>query len=470
MEFEAIIGLELHIQMKTKSKLFSSAPVSFGQTPNTSIALFDIGFPGVLPLVNKQAVINAIRVAHALNMEIDDIIVFDRKNYFYSDLPKGYQITQEFRPLGKEGFIKVDDKVIRLQRLHIEEDTCKQIHYSDYSLLDYNRAGIPLIEIVTYPDFTSGVEAAKFVEKIRSMVTFLDVSDGKMEEASLRCDINISLHEKGSDKYGTKVEIKNLNSISNIQKAIDYEIKRQSNHLENGKSISQQTRRFDEKNRKTVSMRAKADSIDYKFFVDSNIPPIKLSESFIKESIESSNELPDQKVERYISLGLHKKDVERLVADKDIATYYDEMIKTGANPKLACNWLLMDVQSYLNKNNLSIGNFPIEPIQLAGLVRMVESRKINNKQARDLFMEMTDTGESLDNLISKYELEEIINENNLMEIVDDVLNKNQELIKEYKNGKEKVLKYLIGQVMINTHGKADPELAGKILVQEIKRR
>ena len=470
MELEAIIGLELHIQMKTKSKLFSSAPVSFGQTPNTSIALFDIGFPGVLPLVNKQAVINAIRVAHALNMEIDDIIVFDRKNYFYSDLPKGYQITQEFRPLGKEGFIKVDDKVIRLQRLHIEEDTCKQIHHSDYSLLDYNRAGIPLIEIVTYPDFTSGVEAAKFVEKIRSIVTFLDVSDGKMEEASLRCDINISLHEKGSDKYGTKVEIKNLNSISNIQKAIDYEIKRQSNHLENGKSISQQTRRFDEKNRKTVSMRAKSDSIDYKFFVDSNIPPIKLSESFIKESIESSNELPDQKVERYISLGLHKKDVERLVADKDIATYYDEMIKTGANPKLACNWLLMDVQSYLNKNNLSIGNFPIEPIRLAGLVRMVESRKINNKQARELFAEMTDTGESLDNLISKYELEEIINENNLMEIVDDVLNKNQELIKEYKNGKEKVLKYLIGQVMINTHGKADPELAGKILVQEIKRR
>ena len=470
MEFEAIIGLELHIQMKTKSKLFSNAPVSFGESPNTNVALLDIGFPGVLPLVNKQAIINAIRVANALNMKIDDTIVFDRKNYFYSDLPKGYQITQEFRPLGKEGFIKVDNKLIRLQRLHIEEDTCKQIHYSDFTLLDYNRAGIPLIEIVTYPDFTNGVEAARFVEKIRSIVTFLDVSDGKMEEASLRCDINISLHEKGSDKYGTKVEIKNLNSISNIQKAIEYEINRQSTVLENDKTIKQETRRFDEKSKKTMAMRVKVDSIDYKCFVDSNIPPIKLSESFIKEAIESSNELPDQKIERYLALGLNKKDVDRLVVDKDTALYFDEMIKAGANPKLACNWLLMDVQSYLNNKSIDITSFPISSNELVKLIKVVESHLINNKQAKELFIDIIETGDSLDRLLSKYEVEQINDENELIYIIDDVLNKNQELIKEYKNGKEKVLKYLIGQVMKNSHNKANPELAGKLLIQEIKRR
>ena len=470
MEFEAIIGLELHIEMKTKSKLFSSAPVSFGEHPNTNVALLDMGFPGVLPLVNKQVIINAIRVANALHMDIDDTIVFDRKNYFYSDLPKGYQITQEFRPLGREGFIKIDDKVIRLQRLHIEEDTCKQIHYSDYSLLDYNRAGIPLIEIVTYPDFTNGVEAAGFVEKIRSIVTFLDVSDGKMEEASLRCDINISLHEKGNDKYGTKVEIKNLNSISNIQKAIEYEISRQSTALENGKNIKQETRRFDEKSKKTVLMRTKVDSVDYKCFVDSNIPPIKLDKSFIQEAIESSNELPDQKAEKYLALGLSKKDTDRLVMDKDTSLYYDEMINAGVNPKLACNWLLMDVQSYLNKHNIDINSFPIRSIQIVELINMVESHRINNKQAKELFAEMIETGDSVNNLISKYEVEQINDENELVNIIDDVLNKNQELIKEYKNGKEKVLKYLIGQVMINSHNKANPELANKLLIQEIKRR
>ena len=470
MEFEAIIGLELHIQMKTKSKLFSCAPVSFGELPNTNVALLDMGFPGVLPVVNKQAIINAIRVANALHMEIDDTIVFDRKNYFYSDLPKGYQITQEFRPLGREGFVKVNNKIIRLQRLHIEEDTCKQIHYNDYSLLDYNRSGIPLIEIVTYPDFTSGEDAAKFVEKIRSIVTFLDVSDGKMEEASLRCDINISIHEKGNNKYGTKVEIKNLNSISNIQKAIDYEINRQTSSIENDKKIKQETRRYDEKSKKTVLMRTKVDSIDYKCFTDSNIPPIKLTQSFIKEAIESSNELPGQKLERYISLGLNEKDAERLIADKDIAQYYDKVIKNGVDPKLACNWLLMDVQSYLNKENITIANLPITPTQLVDLIKLVEVKKINNNQARQLLLKMLDTGEDVNSLISKSGFEQISDENELTAIVDEVLNKNQELIKEYKNGKEKVLKYLIGQVMVVSKGKADPELAGKILVNDIKRR
>ena len=229
MEFEAVIGLEIHVEMKTKSKMFSSAPVSFGLAPNTQVDIFDMGFPGVMPVVNKQAVINALRMCHALNMEIDDTIIFERKNYYYSDLPKGYQITQEFRPLGKNGSLTIGNKTIVIERLHMEEDTCKQLHYSDFTLLDYNRAGIPLLEIVSKPEITNGIEAAQFVEKIRSIVTYLGVSDGKMERGSIRCDVNISLKEKGTSKFGTKVEIKNLNSISNIEKALDYEIARQSN-------------------------------------------------------------------------------------------------------------------------------------------------------------------------------------------------------------------------------------------------
>ena len=256
MPFEAVIGLEIHVEMKTKSKMFSAAPVSFGDLPNTMVVPTDMAFPGTMPVINKQAVINAIRVSNALNMSIDHELWFDRKNYFYSDLPKGYQITQQARPIGSNGYLDIKtskgEKRIRVERLHMEEDTCKQLHSWDCSLLDYNRAGIPLIEIVSMPDMRSGEEAMKYVEKIRSIVTFLDVSDGKMEEGSLRCDVNISIKEVGSEKLGTKVEIKNLNSIANVQKAIDFEMKRQEQVILAGGTIEQETRRFDEASKETV--------------------------------------------------------------------------------------------------------------------------------------------------------------------------------------------------------------------------
>ena len=298
MEFETIVGLEFHIQMKTKSKMFSSAPVTFGDEPNTHVSPLDMAFPGTLPLVNKQAVINAIRVCAALHMTIDNELWFDRKNYFYSDLPKGYQITQQFRPIGRDGYLIIDGKQINIERLHLEEDTCKQLHLSDCSLLDFNRAGIPLLEIVSRPEIRSGKEAMKIAEHIRSIVTFLDVSDGKMEQGSLRCDVNVSIREKGKKEFGQKVEIKNLNSISNIQKAIDYEIQRQKNLIINGNKIAQDTRRYDEKAKKTMPMRLKTDSIDYKFFFDANIVPIRLNQDFIDITIKTSPELAETKLKR----------------------------------------------------------------------------------------------------------------------------------------------------------------------------
>lgn len=470
MELEAVIGLELHIQMKTKSKMFSSAPVAFGEPANTCVAPLDINFPGVLPLPNKQAIVNAIRVAHALEMKIDNTLVFDRKNYFYSDLPKGYQITQEFRPLGRNGEVFINNKKIRIERLHIEEDTCKQLHFANYSLLDYNRAGIPLIEIVTYPDFKNGEEASKFVEKIRSIVTYLDVSDGKMEEGSLRCDINVSLKEKESNNYGTKVEIKNLNSISNIQKAIDYEINRQKEIINSGEKIRQVTRRYDEKSKKTKMMRTKSDAVDYKCFVEPNIPPITLSDGFVKEAIESSPELAEQKIEKYLSLGLSEKEAMLLTMDKDIAIYYDEILTTGVNPKLACNWLLMDVQSVLNKGNISICDFSISPNHLGELIKMVESDRISNRQAREIFTKMMKSDEEPNKLIAQLNIQQMNNEAELLTIINELLDKNQNLVDDYKKGKDRVLGFLVGQVLKLTNGQANPALTNKLLVDELKRR
>ena len=292
MELRAIIGLEIHVEMNTKSKMFSDAPVSFGQLPNTQVSAFDMSFPGTMPTVNKQAVINAIRVSNALNMTIDNVLMFDRKNYFYSDLPKGYQITQYYRPIGRNGcltFNSGDENItINIERLHLEEDTCKQFHVDDFSYLDFNRAGIPVIEIVTKPEFKSGQEVRKFVELIRSIVVFLDVSHGKMEEGNIRVDLNVSLED--DNKRWSKVEIKNLNSLSNIEKAINYEVNRQKDLVIKGKTIGRETRRYDETNDRTVMLRIKTDSVDYRYFTDPNIPPIKLSDEFIKNAIDTSPE------------------------------------------------------------------------------------------------------------------------------------------------------------------------------------
>ena len=471
MEYEAIIGLELHVQMKTKSKMFSNAPVSFGMKPNSEVVYLDMAFPGSMPVVNKQAVINGIRMCHALHMNIDHELWFDRKNYFYSDLPKGYQITQEKRPLGKNGYLEIkfgeEKKRIGVERLHLEEDTCKQIHERSNTLIDFNRSGIPLIEVVSKPEIRSGLEAAKFVEKIRSIVSFLDISNGKMEEGSLRCDVNISTKRKGENEFGTKVEIKNINTLNNIQKAIEYEYNRQVSILEKGERVAQETRRYDEKEKKTISMRSKMDAVDYKFFFDPNIPPVRLSDDFIKRAIETSNELADEKYVRFIKLGLSDYSASLLINNKDITDYFEKVIKQEANPKLAANWINDNIQSCLNKKKIDIKAFPIKPNKLSELLILLENKKISNKQAKEIFAKMIDDDISPLSLIKE---DGVVDEKAIEEVVDNIISSKPSLITDYQNGKDKIKGYIIGQVIQRTNGQADPNKTNEIVLKALQRR
>ena len=474
MKYQAVIGLEIHVQMKTRSKMFSSSPVSFGATPNTKTSINDMAFPGALPLVNKQAVINAIRVCHALHMEIDNELWFDRKNYFYSDLPKGYQITQNDRPIGKNGYVSIDtpqgEKIIKTMRLHLEEDACKQTHYSDYSLIDYNRAGIPLLEIVSYPEISNGEEAMKYVEKIRSIVTFLDVSNGKMEEGSLLVDVNVSIKEEGKEVSGNKVEIKNINTLSNIQKAIDYEIARQIEIVESSQKVIQETMRFDEKSGKTIPMRLKMDSIDYKFFTETNLLPIKLSDEFIANAIRTSPELAEVKKKRYMSLGLNDYDSSQLVAHKEVSIYFDEVIAHGANPKLAANWINVEVQRILNKGKISIEEFSLSPDRLASLIKLIEEGKISHKQAKEVFLKAIDSDISINQIIVDMGIVLMNDEEEIKSLVKQVIDENPQVVIDYKNGKDRAVMFVIGRMMKLTGGKVNPELTNRLVLEELQRR
>ena len=476
MEFEAVIGLEIHVELKTKSKMFSTGPVSYGKEPNTQTVPLDMGYPGTLPTVNKEGVIYAIRVSNALHMTIDKELYFDRKNYFYSDLPKGYQITQDRRPIGSDGYLTIEvngkEKRIGIERLHIEEDTCKQLHFKDFTLLNYNRAGTPLIEIVSRPELRSGEEAMKYVEKIRSIVVFSNVSDGKMEEGSLRCDVNVSIRPKGSNIFGTKVEVKNINSISYIQKAIDFEIERQKKIIESGGHVVQETRRYDDAKKETISMRLKTDSVDYKYFPEPNITPIKLSDKFVDDAIASCPELAEEKYARYISeYHLNDYDASILVSDKAIAEYYDSVCKFTKSYKILANWVIVDVLGYLNKNNLTIADFSMPSEHLASLVDLVSSNDVSSNQAKEIFAKMI-----CDNVDAKKAKEllgissQISDETYIKSIIDEVLNENPQSIVDYKEGKGRALGFMIGQVMKKTQGKVNPRVTNDLLLKELLKR
>lgn len=474
MNFEAVIGIEIHVEMKTKTKMFSSSLNKFGELPNTLVSPLDMAFPGTMPIVNKKAVINAIRVCNALNMEIDNELWFDRKNYFYSDLPKGFQITQDKRPIGKNGFVEIEVnnvvKRISIERLHMEEDTCKQLHLADCTLLDYNRAGTPLIEIVSMPDMRSGEEAMKYVEQIRSIVIYSGVSDGKMEEGSLRCDVNISLRPCGSDIFGTKVEIKNLNSLANVQRAIDFEIKRQSNILLNGGIIEQETRRFDETNKETVLMRKKTDSVDYRYFTEPNITPIKLSDDFIKQAIDSCPELASQKLVRYVELGLSKEEAKQILSFQDLVSYFDECLLLSKSIKLIWNFITGDIASYLNKNNLTIKDLKVTPDNLIKLLSLIEKKEISIAQGRKILEEMVLNNEDALLIQERLGLKQNSNEDELKSMCEAVINANPQSVEDYKNGKDRAIGFIIGQVMKQSKGKANPQMVSKIVIDIIKEK
>ncbi len=472
MELESIIGIEIHVQLKTKTKMFSRAPSTFGEESNTQILPVDIALPGSLPVVNKEAVILAIKICSALNMEIAHTLYFDRKNYFYPDLPKGYQITQQFNPIGKNGKIELNldsgEKLIcTIDNAHLEEDTAKQLHLDNMSFINYNRAGIPLLEIVSNPDLHSGEEAMKYVETIREIVTYLNASDGKMEDGSLRCDINISLKEKGSKKMGTKCEIKNLNSIQNIKDAVDFEIERQKKIILSSNKVESETRRYDEKLKQTVLLRKKTSAVDYKYFREPNIVPIDLDDELIYDAIHTMNKLPSQYRVELSKLGLNNYEINELLREQDITIYYDELIKRGADYKILWNFLLGDIKAYLNKNESRIDSLKFSKNSLVTFVSLVKENKINSKQAKEILEEMLTSGKKPDVIISEKGIEQINSSSEIEKIVDVVINENENAINEYKNGKDHAFSYLVGQVMKLSKGKANPNIAKELLISKI---
>lgn len=472
MEFEPVIGIEIHVELKTKSKMFSSAPCSFGESPNTQTVPFDLAFPGTMPVVNEEAVVYGIKICQAMHMNIARTLYFDRKNYFYPDLPKGYQITQQFHPIGTKGYVElnIDGKTVKIgvDNAHLEEDTAKQVHLSDISLINFNRCGTPLLEIVSEPDMHSGEEAMKYVETIREIVTYLGCSDGKMENGSMRCDINISLRPKGSKTLGTKAECKNLNTIANIKAAVDCEIKRQTEILENGEQVEQETRRYDENKKTTVLMRKKTNAIDYKYFREPNIVPIDLDEGFIYDAIHSMNKLPNQYRSELKKLSLSDYEIEELLKDRDFVTYFEDCITLGAkNPNTLWNFLMVDILGYLNKNEQALSNLKFHKDQLVSLLNSLELAKINSKQAKEVLAEMFETGKDPLAIIKEKGLKQISDSSAILKIVDDVLANNAQSISDWEKGKDHALGYLVGQVMKASHGKANPSMAKSMILEKI---
>ena len=475
MNFEQVIGLEVHCELQTNSKMFSAAPVTFGEEPNTKVNEVDMGMTGTMPVLNKRGVEFAIRVCHALHMEIDELLCFDRKNYYYSDLPKGFQITQDKRPIGRNGYldIEVDGVVTRveIERLHMEEDTAKQFHFDDYSLIDYNRAGIPLIEIVTRPNIRNGAQAAAYLEKLRQVFLYTDVSDAKMEEGSMRCDVNISLRPYGSEKFGIRTEIKNLNSISNVQKAIEFEALRQEKVLIQGGEVLQETRRFDEDSRETVMMRAKGDAVDYKYYTEPNILPIRLDHQWVMQIKDNLPMMADEREKVYINqYGLPKTDAHILVSNKAISDFYEAAIQTCQEYKLVCNWLLGEVQAYLNKENLAISETKLTPQYLGKMITFIQDGTISSKQAKKDFACLMAQAKDPEIIIEEKGMKQISDPEQLKIIINEILDNNAQSIQDFAAGKDRAVGFLVGQIMKNTGGQANPKIANQILIQLLKER
>lgn len=475
MEYDVVVGIEIHLELNTKTKMFSGAPYKYKQEANTCTNEVDLGMPGCLPCLNKEAVKKAIALCTALNMDIDTLVKFDRKNYYYSDLPKGFQITQQFHPIGSNGKLDIyldgKYKTIRINRAHMEEDTAKQFHLNDVTLIDNNRCGVPLIEIVSEPDINSGIEAQLYVEKLRQTFIYLGISEAKMEEGEMRCDTNISIMPKGSKVFGTKVEVKNLNSIANVKEAIDYEVKRQKEVLESGGQVIQETRRFDEKTMSTISMRKKEGSVDYKYFPEPNIPPIRISKEMLDEVINNMPELPDAKSKRYIDeYKLSEYDSSILLANKDLANYFDEGMKVAKNPKSLCNLLTSELNGLLAKANKTINDSPVSSENLANLSNILDNKEISSKQGKEVLEEMFNTSKSPKEIIEEKGIKQVSNEDEILKIVNEVLDENPQSITDFKNGKDRALGFMVGQVMKKSKGQANPKMASDLLTKELSKR
>lgn len=473
MNFETIIGLEVHVELKTESKMFSPSPAHFGAEPNTNTNVIDWGYPGVLPVMNKRAIEFAMRAALALNCQIAQDTKFDRKNYFYPDNPKAYQISQFDHPIGYDGWIDIQvngtTKRIRIERLHLEEDAGKNTHGTDgFSYVDLNRQGTPLIEIVSQADMRSPEEAYAYLEALRQVILYTDVSDVKMEEGSMRCDANISLRPYGQTEFGVKTELKNLNSFNNVRKGLIFEEQRQARVIRSGGVIQQETRRFDETTNQTVLMRVKEGSADYRYFPEPDLPNVHISDQWLADVQASIPELPDKRRQRYINeYGLPEYDAMVLTLTKEMSDFFDETVRSQADPKQASNWLMGEVSAYLNSAKKTVQQTKLTPQNLAGMIQLIADGTISSKLGKKVLLLLLEKGGDAKEVVTAAGLVQLSDPAQLLPIVHEVLRNNQQSVEDYKNGKDRAVGYLVGQIMKQTKGKANPTLVNQLLLEAL---
>lgn len=476
-EFETVIGLEVHVELQTRSKIFCSCSNEFGAEPNTNVCPICSGFPGMLPVLNQQVVDYAIKSGLALNCEIADYCKFDRKNYFYPDLPKAYQISQYDLPICKKGHLDIEvngvKKRIGITRAHLEEDAGKLVHQgtitsTTFSLVDLNRSGVPLLEIVSEPDLRSSQEARAYIEKLRSLLLFAGVSDCKMEEGSLRCDANVSVRPYGQEELGTRAEIKNLNSFKAMEKAIEYEVCRQIEAIEDGEEIIQETRTWEEDRQITRSMRSKEEAHDYRYFPEPDLPPLKISREWVERILQSLPEMPEKARERLMGeYSLSEYDANLLTLTPDYLAFFDECTLYYNDGKIISNWIMGELNKLLNQNNLDIAQCKIKPAALADMLKLIDEGRISGKMAKDVFEAMFETGADPEQIIKEKGMEQISDEDTLGTIIQGVIDKNPGVVDDYRNGKKKATGFLVGQVMQATKGQANPALVNKILAEKL---
>jgi len=475
MEFEPVIGLEVHVELKTQSKIFCGCATTFGAPPNTHTCPVCLGLPGVLPVLNRKVVDYTIRMAIATHCTIESFCRFARKNFFYPDMPKGYQISQHQLPIAQNGFVEIEAgdglRKIGITEIHMEEDAAKLTHdpYHPLSRIDYNRAGMPLIEIVSEPDLRSRKEAGAYLRKLHAFVRYLDISDGNMEEGSFRCDANISLRPAGSDAFGTRTELKNLNSFKHVEKAIRYEIDRHQDILINGKQVQQETRLWDPDGNRTTSMRGKEEAHDYRYFPDPDLLPLIIDEDWIDSVRGSLPELPDEKKTRFAAeYGLTEADIDFLVSDRFLADYFEACVTSFPQPKQVSNWIMGSLTGLLNANGLTIQASPISPEQLAGLLKLIDEGTISGKIAKTVFDEMADSGKTPERIVEEKGLIQVTEASAIEPVVDDILVKHPDEVKAYRGGRTKLLGFFVGQVMKETRGKANPKLVNEMLKEKLE--
>ena len=474
--WEAVIGLEIHVQLSTKSKLFSGASTSFGALPNTQACNIDLAMPGVLPVLNEEVLNMAIKLGSALNANINSPTSFARKNYFYPDSPKGYQISQMDNPIVENGYLDIEtekgSKRIGVTRAHLEEDAGKSLHddFEGQSGIDLNRAGTPLLEIVSEPEISSAEEAVAYLKSIHSIIRYLNISDGNMAEGSMRCDANVSVRRKGDHELGTRTETKNVNSFRFVEKAIQYEIERQVHEIESGNTITQETRLYDSQKNTTRPMRSKEFANDYRYFPEPDLLPIILEKEFIQNVLEGMPEMPNEKKERFVTqFSLSKYDADLLAADKDIANYFEEVVKISNSPKLSTNWIMGELSAELNNENLNISDSKVSSEKLGQLILRIEDGTISGKIAKDIFEKMWSSGKEVDEIIQGEGLEQVTDDKEIESMIDQVIANNPEQLEQYRSGKDRLFGFFVGQVMKASQGKANPKQVNDILKSKLEK-